>query len=242
SDPVADLAASTGVAPSVESPRMDLHCNVLGLFNVLEGARGTGVTSFVFASSSASVGEVTPPIHEGAAPSPVSPYGASKLAGEGYCSAYFQTYGLKTVALRFGNVYGPLSVHKDSVVARFFKRALAGKPLEIYGDGTQTRDFIFIEDLVDAILSAVRSDVGGEVFQIATNRETTVNEIARLVKGIVEEHTGEPVELLHGSERSGDVKRSYSDISKARQKLGWEPRFTIEQGLRATFQYFISEQ
>ena len=117
----------------------------------------------------APVGEVEPPIHEDKAPRPVSPYGASKLAGEGYCSAYARSFGLETVALRFGNVYGPYSDRKSSVVAAFIKRALAGEPLEIYGDGSQSRDFIHVDDLVRAIGKAASvPDIGGEVFHIAT--------------------------------------------------------------------------
>ena len=130
----------------------------------------------------APVGEANPPIHEELAPHPVSPYGASKLAGEGYCSAYYRTFGLETVVLRFGNVYGPGATHKDSVVAKFIRQALAGETLEIYGDGTQTRDFIYVEDLVKAIWQAATvSGVGGEIFQIATNRETTLHELTELL-------------------------------------------------------------
>ena len=136
--------------------------------------------------------EVEPPIHEKLAPKPVSPNGASKLAGEGYCSAYYRTFGVKTVALRFGNVYGPGSTHKSSVVAKFIKQAIGGEQCEIYGDGSQTRDFIYIDDLTEAILKAAmyQKEPGqpgnllpwGEVFQIATNKEHTVNEVARMLQ------------------------------------------------------------
>ena len=147
-DVIVHFAANTGVMPSVEDPRGDCMSNVVGTLNYLEAARHNDVGRFVFASSGGTViGEVEPPIHEEMVPHPVAPYGASKLAGEGYCSAYFQTFGVETVALRFGNVYGPLSGHKNSVVARFIKRAVEGEVLEIYGDGTQTRDFIFVDDL-----------------------------------------------------------------------------------------------
>lgn len=235
---VVHFAASTGVAPSVEDPRLDMENNVVGTFNMLEASRVSGVKNFVFASSGAPLGEVEPPLHEGKAPRPVSPYGASKLAGEGYCSAYFRTFGLKTVVLRFGNVYGPRSKHKASVVAKFFKEALSGRVLEIYGDGNQTRDFLFIDDLVRAVMLSTRAEVGGEVFQIATHRETTVNEIASVVKEIVEGGTGRKVEVVHGETRQGDVKRNYSDISKARGVLGWEPRYDLAAGLRRAFEYF----
>jgi UDP-glucose 4-epimerase len=237
-DIVVHLAAHTGVGPSVENPRQDMESNVIGTFNLLEAARQNVVKRFVFASSGAPIGECEPPIHEEIAPHPVSPYGASKLAGEGYCSAYYRTYGLETVALRFGNVYGPRSKHKNSVIATFFKRALSGKPLEIFGDGDQTRDFIYIDDLITAILLAARSPVGGDVFQIATFKETTVNEIAQTIKKIVEAETGQPVTVVHKGSRPGDVRRNYSDISKAMNRLGYLPKNTLEKGLRSTLNYY----
>lgn len=239
-DTLVHLAASTGVAPSVKDPRMDMEHNVLGIFNMLEAARIERVERFLFASSGAPIGEAAPPLNEEKAPRPVSPYGASKLAGEGYCSAYYRTFGIKTISLRFGNVYGPLSKHKDSVVAKFFKQALAGEPLEIYGDGNQTRDFIYIDDLIRAVMLSARTGVGGEVFQIATYRETTVNEIASHIKEIVEASAGMKVNIVYGENRTGDVRRNYSDISKAKKMLGWEPDFDLRNGLEKTFEYFMS--
>ena len=237
-DAVVHLAANTGVAPSVEDPRRDMEANIIGTFNMLEASRQNGVEQFIFASSGAPIGEVEPPIHEEKAPRPVSPYGASKLAGEGYCSAYFRTFGLKTVSLRFGNAYGPRSKHKSSVVAKFFKQALKGEPLEIYGDGSQTRDFLYIDDLISAIMLSVKASVGGEVFQIATYKETTVNEIAFEIKRIVENNTGEKVNIAFDSPRQGDVRRNFSDISKARKLLGYEPMINLNYGLGRTFEYF----
>ncbi len=237
-DIVIHLAANTGVAPSVENPREDMEANVIGIFNMLEASRKNNVKKFIFASSGAPLGEVTPPIHEEIAPKPVSPYGASKLAGEAYCSAYYRTFGLKTIILRFGNVYGPRSKHKSSVVAKFFKNALEGKPLEIYGDGNQTRDFIYIKDLVRAICLATRADIGGEIFQIATFKETNINEIAKTIKEIVENATGKTVKIVYSSPRLGDVKRNYSDISKAQKILGYYPKYNLEKGLKETFEYF----
>lgn len=237
-DVIVHLAANTGVAPSVADPRLDMESNVVGTFNLLEAARMNHVERFVFASSGAPVGEVEPPLHEEKAPKPVSPYGASKLAGEGYCSAYYRTFGIRTVSLRFGNVYGPLSKHKNSVVAKFFKQALSGETLEIYGDGSQTRDFLYIDDLVEAILAASGTEVCGEVFQIATHMETTVNEIAEMIKEIVETKTNRKVKLIHGETRKGDVKRNFSDISKAKKVLGWEPRVKLRAGLEETWVWF----
>lgn len=240
-DVVIHLAANTGVAPSVEDPRKDMETNVIGTFNMLEASKRNDIKKFIFASSGAPLGEVEPPIHEEIAPKPVSPYGASKLAGEAYCSAYFRTFGLKTVALRFGNVYGPRSKHKSSVVAKFFKLALAGERLEIYGDGNQTRDFIYIDDLIQAIMLSVETDIGGEVFQIATYKETTVNEIADKIKELIEKETGKKVNVIHGNPRIGDVRKNFSDISKAKAILGYKPKINLYEGLKYTFKYFLNK-
>jgi len=242
-DIIIHLAANTGVGPSVENPRADLLANVLGTFNYLEAARINKVPRFVFASSSAPVGEVEPPIHEELAPHPVSPYGASKLAGEGYCSAYSRTFGVETVMLRFGNVYGPGSVHKHSVVAQFIRRAMAGDILEIYGEGNQTRDFIYIDDLIDAIvLAAMTPDIGGEVFQIASNSETSVREIAERLEGILKESGIVGVRTSSGGARAGDVMRNYSDTTKARTVLGWRPKVCLDDGLHKTVSYFQNQK
>ncbi|MHA2219205.1 MAG: GDP-mannose 4,6-dehydratase [Candidatus Hodarchaeales archaeon] len=240
-DIIVHLAANTGVAPSVQNPRADMESNVIGIFNMLEAARINNIIKFIFASSGAPIGEVEPPIHEEKAPKPVSPYGASKLAGEAYCSAYFRTFGIKTIALRFGNVYGPLSKHKNSVVASFLKQAFAKAPLVIFGDGYQTRDFLYIDDLIQAIMLSVKSDVGGEVFQIATHRETTINEITEEIKSLLENEVGINITVHYAEPRPGDVKRNFSDISKAKQILGFEPRYDLEKGLKETFEYFRSK-
>ena len=238
-DVIVHLAANTGVAPSVEDPRRDCMSNVLGTFNYLEAARHGGVRRFVFASSGAAVGEVEPPLHEELAPHPVSPYGASKLAGEGYCSAYFRTFGIETVALRFGNVYGPLSGHKNSAVAKFIKRAMRGEVLEIYGDGTQTRDFIYIDDLIRAVrLSATVDGVGGEVFQIATNAETSVQELVDKLLPALAAAGFVDVEVREAAPRLGDVMRNYSDTSKAARMLGWRTEVDLDEGLRRTVEWF----
>lgn len=238
-DVVVHLAANTGVAPSVEDPRLDCMSNVVGTLNVLEAARFNGVRRFVFASSGAPVGAVLPPIHEELPPHPVSPYGASKLAGEGYCSAYFHTFEIETVVLRFSNVYGPGSQKKQSVVAKFIKSALNGQPFEIYGDGLQTRDFIYIDDLVAAIMAAAaHKTIGGEVFQIATNRETTLSELIDELRRVME-HEGLLIPTtLYKSPRLGDVKRNYSDTSKAKDLLGWLPKTDLPTGLAKTLAYF----
>jgi UDP-glucose 4-epimerase len=239
-DVIVHLAANTGVAPSVEDPRADCLANVIGTLNYLEAARHNEAKRFVFASSGATIGEVEPPIHEEMTPHPVSPYGASKLSGEAYCSAYFRTFGVETVALRFGNVYGPLSSHKSSVIAKFIKRATRGEVLEIYGDGTQTRDFVYVEDLTRAVrLSATAEGVGGEVFQIATNAETSVQEMIEILMPVLAEVGIEGVEVRRATPRLGDVMRNYSDTSKAERMLGWRSEVGLKEGLRRTVAWFM---
>ncbi|MCS3668733.1 UDP-glucose 4-epimerase [Salinibacter ruber] len=241
-DVIVHLAAQAGVPTSIEDPRYDFEANALGTFNLLEAGRHQDVDRFVFASSAAPIGECEPPIHEDMACNPKAPYGASKLAGEGYCSAYHGSFGIETVALRFGNVYGPRSGHKSSVVAKFIRRALNGKTLEIYGDGQQTRDFIHTEDLTRAIfLAATEGDVGGEIYQIATNSETTVNELTDLILETLSEEVGlEDVDVQHTDPRAGDVRRNYSDTTKAEEVLGWVPEVKLRQGLRRTVRSFTS--
>lgn len=240
-DVVVHLAANTGVAASVADPRADCTCNVLGLLNYLEAARHNGVKRFVFASSGAPAGNCTPPVSEAVVPKPVSPYGASKLAGEGYCSAYHQTYGLETVALRFSNVYGPFSSHKTSVVAKFILAALEGRPLTIYGDGDQSRDFIFVTDLIGAIAKgAVAPGIGGEIFQIATGTETTVNELIDLLASPFGRHGLPLPEVVRTEPRLGDIRRNFADVTKARRMLDWQAATPPAEGLAQTVNWFVA--
>ena len=239
-DVIIHLAANTGVGPSVKNPRADCMANVIGTFNYLEAARINSIQRFVFASSGAPAGEVDPPIHEELPPHPVSPYGASKLAGEGYCSAYYKTFNIQTVMLRFGNVYGPGSLHKSSIVAKFIKQALNKETLEIYGDGAQTRDFIYIDDLINALrLSVTTDNIGGEAFQIASNQETTVGEITKKMVEILNQNGINDIDVINGETRLGDVKRNYSDTSKAKNRLGWQPTMNQDEGLKKTVEYFL---
>lgn len=231
---VVHLAAQTGVPGSLQDPRRDCEVNVNGTLNMLEACRHAGVRRFVFASSNAPLGRQPPPATEDKAPLPISPYGASKLAGEGYCLAYHGSWGLGTVVLRFANIYGPYSAHKNSVVAKFFKDILTTGQITIDGDGQQTRDFIHVGDLCQAILLALESSVGGEVFQIATGVETSIRELAMTVQDVA----GSPVEVRHGPARRGDIRKNYSAIGKVRTVLGWEPEIVLSQGLELTWEWF----
>jgi UDP-glucose 4-epimerase len=199
----------------------------------LDVAREAGVNRFVFASSNAPLGRQTPPSSEDKAPLPVSPYGASKLAGEAYCLAYNGSWGMNTIALRFANVYGPFSAHKASVVAKFIRNIRRDGRLELYGGGDQTRDFVYVEDLCRAILLSLESNVGGEVFQIGTGVETSIRELADLLSGIA----ATTVDAATAPPLRGDVQRSRSSIEKIKDVLGWEPEVDLEEGLRRTWSW-----
>lgn len=231
---VVHLAAQSGVISSVENPDHDLSVNVLGTFNILEAARRSGVPNVVFASSAAAIGQKEPPVTEEGSPRPLSPYGASKLAAEGYCSAYNGSFGINTVALRFANVYGPHSTHKTSVVARFLSRALEGVPATIYGDGSQTRDFIFVEDLCQAILLALSDNVQSGVYNVGTGTMESVNDLL----GTLESVLGRSLERKHLPARRGEARHVCLDIDKARKVLGFDPRFSLEEGLKKTYDWF----
>jgi UDP-glucose 4-epimerase len=235
-DAVVHLASETGVAPSVEDPVRDFEGNAMTTFRVLEGCRQMQVKRFVFASSGAAVGDVTPPIHENIVPRPLSPYGAGKLVGEAYCQAYAGSFGLNTVALRFSNVYGPLSAHKTkNAVPSFISLALRGQDLLIYGDGTQTRDFIYVDDLCEGILRSVTSDdISGEVFQLGTSIETSILEIAEIVRDVADAD----VAINFEPRRAGEVYKSRVDISKATRLLGFNPEIDVKEGLARTAAWY----
>ncbi|MFW6195527.1 MAG: NAD-dependent epimerase/dehydratase family protein [Chloroflexota bacterium] len=244
---VVHLAAQTGVPISLDDPRRDCEINVLGTLNVLEGCReeqqalanqggAHGAPRMVLASSNAPLGRQTPPVTEDMAPLPVSPYGASKLACEGYCLAYNGSWGLGTVVLRFANVYGPYSTHKSSVVAKFMKDVLEGRGITIHGDGTQTRDFIHVSDLSRAVICALESEASGEVFQIATGIETSIRELAALLQDVA----GRDLNIDHGDSRQGDVDRNVSVVAKARDVLGWAPQISLVDGLKDTWDWWVN--
>ena len=238
-DAVVHLAAHTSVIDSLENPGETWETNSIGILNVLEACRQNGVVRFIFASSNAAVGEQTPPIDELKIAKPLSAYGASKLAGEALCSSYYHSFGLKTVSLRFANCYGPYSDHKTSVVSRFMRWAKEEKPLIIYGDGNQTRDFIHVDDVCQAIhLSLLSNDsVFGEVFQIASGTETTINRFTEMLR----EATNRNLQIIHEPERVGEIKSNYSNISKAKRMLGFEPEVKLEEGLSQLWHMHIPQ-
>ena len=227
-DGVVHLAARPGVADSVDRPDLDFRTNVLGTFTVFDAARRAGVSRFVFASSGAVLAAATPPLREDMAPAPKSPYGASKLYGEGITAAG-EAYGMVGISLRFSNVYGPHCGHKKSVVASFLSRALAGQPLVIFGDGRQTRDFIYVGDICAAIDLALAAEDGG-VYHLGTGVETSVNDLAdRVITA-----AGTQVPIDRQPPRPADATRSFVEYEAARKALGWSPQVSLDEGLAQT--------
>lgn len=233
---VIHLAAHTRVVDSIQNPLFDFESNARGTLNLLLAAQKAGVRKFVMASTGGAIlGEKEPPVNEGMVAQPLSPYGASKLAGEGYCSAFYGSYGMGTVALRFSNVYGPFSYHKASVVAAFFKRMLQGEALIVYGDGQQTRDFLFVEDVVEGIIAALDRSPGGEVYHLASGRETSVNELVEAIREAIREAN---FKVEYQPARQGEVRRNYASIRKAATILGFDPKTSLQEGLRKTWRWF----
>ena len=220
---------------SIADPRLNMEVNVLGSLNVLEAMRSSTARVLVNASTGgAIVGEVEPPVHEEMVPRPISPYGASKLAVEGYCSAYMGSYGIRSLSLRFSNVYGPRSFHKGSVVAAFYKRLLEGGEITVYGDGSQVRDFVFVDDLCDGIIAGLRSEASGAI-QLGSGRPTTVNELLDTMRPVV---APREVRVAYLPARSGEIHATYCDVSKARRDLGFEARTSLSDGLARTWAWF----
>ncbi|MCE5197359.1 MAG: SDR family oxidoreductase [Armatimonadota bacterium] len=232
-------AAEISAIKSVEDPLFANEVNVTGTLNLLSAARKNGAKRMVLASSSAIYGDTgKAPQSEMNLPHPLSPYGATKICGEHYCTVFNEIYGLETVRLRYFNVYGPRQNPKSqyaAVIPKFIDKILAGQALHIYGDGEQTRDFVYVKDIARANYMACLSDKApGEVFNIAGGRCINVNELAELLMSV----TGKQVEIIHDAPVVGEIKYSASDITKAREVLGFSPKVTLEQGLSDVVAYF----
>ncbi|MCF8069629.1 MAG: NAD-dependent epimerase/dehydratase family protein [Desulfobacterales bacterium] len=236
-DAIIHLAADTRVMDSIENPVFNFDVNVNGTFQLMEAARLAGVESFVAASTGgAIIGEADPPVHEGMVPRPLSPYGASKLTMEGYLSAYAGSYGLKSVALRFTNIFGPRSFHKGSVVAAFMRRILNGDPLIVYGDGTQNRDYLYVGDLVKGIVNAVETGVNG-VYQLGSGQPTSINELIAQIELAIGCSPGE-ISVQYKDFRDGEILHTWGKIDKARDAFAFNPETDLLEGLKKTWAWF----
>jgi len=244
-DYVLHQAAIPSVPRSIEDPRGSHENNINTTVNVLLAAREAGVKRVVYAASSAAYGDTSLlPKHEEMLPNPISPYAVGKLTGELYMQCFWRVYGLETVSLRYFNVFGP---HQDAnseysgVLAKFITLMLRGQCPTILGDGNQSRDFTYIDDIVQANLLAChapRQEVAGKVLNIATGRSVTLNEIYT----VLQELTGFSDEAQYGTKRAGDIVHSLADISRARRHLGYKPCVDLEEGLRRTVEWYRTRE
>ena len=228
---VVHLAAQADVGTSVEQPLFDAEVNVVGTLNVLEAARPHGAQVVFSSTGGAIYGECERPAREDDERRPLSPYGTAKLAGEEYLAMWNRLHGTRHVALRFANVYGPRQLAKleGGVVAIFTDRLRAGAGVTIYGDGEQTRDYVYVGDVVAAVLAALGRD--GGVFNVGTGTETSVNELFEACRRVA----GVEAEATHAPARAGEVIRSVLDVSRAERELGWRPQTSLADGLAKTW-------
>lgn len=233
--------AARNIIASTTNPRDDFATNIGGTLNILMAARASKVDRIVYSGSTSIYGNPrTIPINEDDAIVMLSPYAVSKLGGENYCQAFYESYGLPVSIVRYSNVYGP-GQRPDNpycgVVSKFLADAHAGRPLSVHGDGEQTRDYTFVDDAVEAtMLAAIRPRAEGEVFNVGTGIETSVNELGRAIGRALDT----PVELRHIDRRDIDnIRRRVVSIEKARRMLRWTPQVTLEKGLTRTAEWFV---
>jgi nucleoside-diphosphate-sugar epimerase len=234
-------AAMPSVPRSVQDPLTSNASNVIGTLNVLLAARDSGVRRVVFASSSSVYG-ATPdlPKREGLPTLPISPYAVAKLAGEGYCRAFNQVYGLETVALRYFNVFGPRQDPQSqyaAVIPKFISAALKGEAPVIYGDGEQSRDFTYVDNVVEANVLAISApDVGGRVYNVACGERITLNSLVEALGRVV----GRTIEPRYSEPQPGDVKHSMADCTQAQNDLGYRLVVGFDEGLGRTVEHYAS--
>jgi UDP-glucose 4-epimerase len=237
-------AAIPSVPKSVIDPLGSNRANVDATVNVLVAARDAKVKRVVYAASSSAYGDTpTLPKHEDMKPNPISPYAVAKLASEHYMASFYRCYGLETVCLRYFNIFGPRqdpTSPYSGVLAKFITQMLKGEQPTINGDGEQSRDFTFIDNVIEANLLACKrpaEEVAGRVFNVATGQRIDLNETFNALKKI----TGYTGEVKHGQERAGDVKHSLADLSRAEKHLGYKPKVNFEEGLRKTVDWYREE-
>jgi nucleoside-diphosphate-sugar epimerase len=239
-DAVFNLAAIASVQRSIENPLLVNSVNVKGTLNLLKASLDSNVKRFVQASSAAVYGDPkTLPVLEDFTPKPLSPYAVSKLAADSYAMVFNHVYGLETVCLRYFNVYGPRQANNpySGAITIFANELLGDQSPKIFGDGKQTRDFVFVEDVVSAtMLALTEKQAVGEIFNIASGGATTINEIVRILQELLGKENLKPV---HEEARQGDIRHSLAGIEKARALLGYNPVFSLDRGLEELIQHMV---
>jgi len=233
---IVHLAANTSVQESIQRPMLTVRANIEATCRMLDLARKSDSERFIFASTAAIYGDRRSSCRENDTPAPTSPYASSKLASEYYCKVYASLYGIPTVVLRYFNVYGPGQSNRYAgVITRFVKEALHGKPPIIFGDGRQTRDFVFVDDVIRATVTSLTQRVpGGTVLNIGTGRATSITSLARQVLHLLDFRNLQPI---HAQPRVGEVRYSQADISAARMKIRFRPRYRLVEGLPPTIKW-----
>jgi nucleoside-diphosphate-sugar epimerase len=238
-------AAIPSVPKSVKDPLGSNRANVDGTVNLLVAARDAGVRRVIYAASSSAYGDTpTLPKHEDMMPSPISPYAVAKLASEHYMVSFYRCYGLETVSLRYFNVFGPRqdpTSPYSGVLAKFITQMLHGQQPTIFGDGTQSRDFTYVDNAVEANLLAARAPadkVAGRVFNVATGTRVDLNQTFSQLKALTHYAGG----VKYAPERDGDIKHSLADISRAQQAFGYRPKVNFEEGLRRTVDWYKKQE
>lgn len=239
-DTVVHLAARVGVRPSIEAPELYINCNVNGTFHVLDAAKNHGVERFIFASSSSvyGVNEKVPFAESDLISRTISPYAATKLAGEQLCSNYSYLYGIKMVCLRFFTVYGPRQ-RPDLAISKFTRLIDEGKPIDRYGDGLTSRDYTYVDDIIQGIMGAIRYDEKEfEIFNLGGTETVTLNELIEAVEAAI----GKKAKINAMPMQPGDVPRTNADITKAREMLGYEPATALHNGVAKYVEWYRKMQ
>lgn len=241
-DAIVHLAAQTMVDTSIKNPLLDTRENLLGTVHVLEAARAANVKRVIFASTAAVYGDVKEddlPVREAQPTLPLSFYGLSKLSVEKYLEMYEKLYGMEYVVLRFANVYGERQGDggEGGVISIFAKAVAEGRDITIYGDGEQTRDFVYAGDIAEGILAALRTEEVNAAYNLSTQTETSLRELVSLLAEI----RGREIVPKYGAEREGDIYKSMLSNSRARRGLDWQPATTLAEGLRRTYEYFCGK-
>lgn len=236
-DIIIHLAAYGSVVDSVTNPEINFEVNVQGTFNLLNQAKVSGVKKFIFASTGgALIGNAVPPVNEKSLPKPISPYGSSKLCGEAYCHSFAKAFNMNTICLRFANIYGPFSMHKKGAITKFIKSINKDEPITIYGDGSSTRDYLYIDDLCNGIIRTIEKNLkSGSVLHLASGKEVTILDLVKLLTKIANK-PNYPINFE--SIRSGEVEKNFANYEKAFVDLNFQPKIDLENGLKTTWMWY----
>jgi len=236
-DAIIHLAAFGSVIDSVASPWENFEINVMGTLSVLDAAKNSDIRHIITASTGgALIGNAKPPVDENSVPRPISPYGASKLSGEGYCSAYANSYNLNITSLRFANVIGPYSWHKKGAVTAFMKSIITRDEIVIYGDGSATRDFLYVDDLCNGInLALNRKNHGYKVYHLSGGEETSIKSLLDL---IIVESGIQSIKIVKKDKRAGEVNRNFANYELAFNELGFKPKTELKLAISKTWKWF----